>query len=47
VRTLILDGRLVVTWRRAGHTCVLSGTAMPAAQLQRLAAWEAPGLDGA
>jgi anti-sigma factor RsiW len=40
LRTLRLDGRLVVTWRRAGHTCVLSGAATPA-ELQRLAAWKA------
>jgi anti-sigma factor RsiW len=38
-RTLRLGGRLVVTWRRAGHTCVLSGAGVPASVLQRLAAW--------
>jgi hypothetical protein len=32
-------GRLVVTWRRAGHTCVLSGRGVPARQLARLASW--------
>jgi anti-sigma factor RsiW len=41
LRTLRLDGRLVVTWRRAGHTCVLSGAAVSPAQLQQLAAWQA------
>jgi hypothetical protein len=41
-RTLSVDGRLVVTWRRDDHTCVLSGAGVPAAQLQKLAAWEAP-----
>jgi hypothetical protein len=40
-RTLKLNGRLVVTWRHAGHTCVLSGTGISAAVLQKLAAWEA------
>jgi hypothetical protein len=47
LRTLRLDGRLVVTWRRAGHTCVLSGVGVPASQLQLLAAWQAPGLEHA
>jgi hypothetical protein len=41
LRTLKLHGRLVVTWRRAGHTCVLSGPGVPAAELQRLAGWQA------
>jgi anti-sigma factor RsiW len=45
LRTLKLGGRLVVTWRRAGHTCVLSGVGIPAAELQLLAAWDAPGLE--
>jgi hypothetical protein len=44
MRTLQQDGRTVVTWRRAGHTCVLSATGVPAVVLQRLAAWEAPGV---
>jgi hypothetical protein len=43
LQTLMLHGRLVVTWRRAGHTCVLSGTGVSAARLQQLAAWVAPG----
>jgi anti-sigma factor RsiW len=47
LRTLNLGGRLVVTWRRAGHTCVLSGTGVAASDVQRLAAWEAPGLERA
>ena len=42
LRTLELNGRLVVTWRRAGDTCVLSGTGIKAAELQRLAAWKVP-----
>lgn len=46
LRTLSAAGRTVVTWRRAGHTCVLSGSRTPRAALQRLAAWRAPGLSG-
>jgi hypothetical protein len=46
LRTLPLDGRLVVTWRRAGHTCVLSGPGVSAAELQRLAGWGTPGVSG-
>jgi anti-sigma factor RsiW len=42
LRTLTLDGRLVVTWQRAGHTCVLSGTGVKAAALQELAASRVP-----
>ncbi len=34
-------GRLVVTWRRSGHTCILSATGMTTAQLAGLAATEA------
>ncbi len=45
LRTLTLGGRLVVTWRRADHTCVLSGIGVRAAELQRLAAWRVPGED--
>ena len=33
---------MVVTWRRAGDTCVLSGTGIKAAALQKLAAWKVP-----
>ena len=40
--TLEVNGRLVVTWRRAGDTCVLSGTGIKAGELQRLAAWKVP-----
>lgn len=38
--TLTLDGRLVVTWQRDQHTCVLSapGATVPAQQLVNLAA---------
>lgn len=42
MRTLTLSGRLVVTWRRGGDTCVLSGTGVKAAELQRLAASRVP-----
>jgi hypothetical protein len=43
LHTLTQRGRTVVTWRRGGHTCVLSATDVPAVVLQRLATWEAPG----
>ncbi len=43
LRTLHLGGRVVVTWRRDDHTCVLSGTGVAAAELQQLAAWRVPG----
>jgi hypothetical protein len=42
LRTLTLNGRQVVTWRRAGDTCVLSGSGITAAVLQKLAAWKVP-----
>jgi hypothetical protein len=45
LRTLKLHGRFVVTWRRDGHTCVLSGNGVAPAQLQKLAVWTAPGID--
>lgn len=45
LRTFTVSGRHVVTWRRAGHTCVLSGDGVPVAVLQTLAAWKAPGLE--
>lgn len=41
-RTLTLHGRLIVTWRRDNHTCVLSGNGVDAAELQKLASWEGP-----
>jgi hypothetical protein len=40
LRTLTVGGRLVVTWRRANQTCVLSGAGVPVSELQRLAAWK-------
>lgn len=42
LRTLTVNGRLVVTWRRAGDTCVLSGSGVRASELQTLAAWKVP-----
>jgi hypothetical protein len=39
LRTISVDGRLVVTWRRAGHTCILSGMGVTADELEQLAAW--------
>jgi hypothetical protein len=34
-----VNSRLVVTWRRAGHTCVLSGMGVTADELEQLAVW--------
>ncbi|MGZ4173498.1 MAG: hypothetical protein ACXVQR_03370, partial [Solirubrobacteraceae bacterium] len=45
LRTLTVNGRTVVTWRRAGHTCVLSATDVNPQVLGLLAAWKAPGLE--
>jgi anti-sigma factor RsiW len=45
LHTLMLGGRLVVTWRRNGNTCILSATGVTAPELQRLAAWKAPEAD--
>jgi anti-sigma factor RsiW len=36
---LSLHGATVVTWRRAGHTCVLAATRAPASVMLRLAGW--------
>jgi hypothetical protein len=36
-------GRTVVTWERNGKTCVLSGDAVPADTLLKLAAWKGKG----
>lgn len=43
-RTLHLSGRLMITWRRAGETCVLSGARVSPAVLRMLASWDAPRL---
>ncbi len=45
VQTLRLNGRLVVTWRRSGHTCVLSATGVKGPELRTLAAWKVPPAD--
>jgi hypothetical protein len=29
----------VVTWRKGGHTCILSGSGVPKAEFARLAGW--------
>jgi hypothetical protein len=39
LRTMSVNSRLVVTWRRAGHTCVLSGMGVTADELEQLAVW--------
>ncbi len=41
-QTLRLNGALAVTWRRAGHTCVLIGAA-PRDELLTLASWSGGG----
>lgn len=40
MRTFSIDGRLVVSWRRGGHTCLLSGMGVTAGQLEQLASWQ-------
>lgn len=44
LHVLRLAGRTVVTWRRAGHTCVLSAARVPTNSLEQLAGWRASGL---
>jgi hypothetical protein len=44
LQTLVRNGRLIITWRRSGHTCVLSGSGVTVAELAKLAGWKAPGL---
>lgn len=39
LRSLSADGRTVVTWVRAGHTCVLTGQGASSGTLLRLASW--------
>jgi hypothetical protein len=38
-----LDDRVVVTWKRQGHTCVLAGADVDLSQLVELGAWKAGG----
>ena len=45
-RTLDSRGRTVVTWRRSGHTCVLSGEGVSAAALRQLAEWRSSQVSG-
>jgi len=43
LRSFSAHGRLIVTWLRRGHTCVLSGTNVPLSALLRLASWKGGG----
>jgi len=43
LRSIERGGRRVVTWQRAGHTCVLSGAGVKPAVLLELAGWRAKG----
>ena len=45
MQRFVQHGRMNVTWRRDGHTCVLSASGVSATELARLASWEIPGLD--
>ena len=40
---LTLDGRQVVTWKRGGLTCILSGDIVDRSTLLKLAAWQGKG----
>ncbi len=40
------DGRDIVTWRRRGHTCVLSAKGVPRGELLDLAGWKGKGAVG-
>jgi hypothetical protein len=42
LKSFAMGERQVVTWQRAGHTCVLSGDGVSPAELSRLAAWRVP-----
>jgi len=44
LQQLKLGKRMVITWRRAGHTCVLSGIGVSWGELARLAAWKPAGV---
>jgi hypothetical protein len=43
LRALHTAGRDIVTWRRRGHTCVLSAKDVPRAELLELAGWKGKG----
>jgi hypothetical protein len=38
LQTLMLDGRLIVTWKNDNHTCVISAVGIAGSQLRQLAA---------
>lgn len=38
----IEEGRMVVTWERDGHTCVISGVGVPQPVLVKLVTWKPP-----
>jgi hypothetical protein len=40
IGSFLRDGRVVVTWLRDGHTCVLSGAGTPSSLLARLASYK-------
>lgn len=44
LQSFTVNGRMVVTWRRGGHTCILSGARANRAELAKLAGWNADGL---
>ncbi len=46
LHTLDVNGRTVITWRRAGRTCVLSAKGVPALRLRILAAWRGSSRSG-
>ena len=43
IKSLVLGGRRIVTWRRAGHTCVITAQRVPLESLRELAAWKGGG----
>jgi anti-sigma factor RsiW len=43
LKSFVMGERQVVTWQRAGHTCVLSGDGVSPAELSRLASWKVAG----
>lgn len=45
LQRFVTHGRLVVTWRRSGHTCLLSGSGVTTGELGRLASWKVSRLD--
>ena len=43
IQSVKLGGRRIITWQRAGHTCVITAQGVPLATLTQLAAWKAGG----